>query len=96
MLYKRVDLTLAATGGIHQAEDVMRLLLAGADVTHLCATLLMNTPEHLGKILQEMREWMEEHEYASVEQLKGSVSQQHAADPVAYERANYIEVLRSL
>lgn len=95
MLYKKVDLTLAATGGIHHAEDVMRLLLAGADVTHLCATLLKNSPEYLGSILQQMQEWMEEHEYASVEQLKGSVSQQHAADPAAYERANYIEVLRS-
>lgn len=96
MLHNKVDLTLAATGGIHNAEDVMRLLLAGADVTHLCATLLKNSPEYLGSILQQMQEWMEEHEYASVDQLKGSVSQQHAGDPAAYERANYIEVLRSL
>ncbi|MEN8213057.1 MAG: dihydroorotate dehydrogenase-like protein [Pseudomonadota bacterium] len=96
MLHSKVDLTLAATGGIHNAGDVMRLLLAGADVTHLCATLLLNSPEYLETILDEMRQWMEEHEYASIEQLKGSVSQQHAADPAAYERANYIEVLRSM
>lgn len=96
MLYNKVDLTLAATGGIHNAEDVMRLLLAGADVTHMCAALLMNSPEHLGSVLQQMQEWMEENEYESVDQLKGSVSQQHAGDPAAYERANYIEVLRSL
>ncbi|MEE4217714.1 MAG: dihydroorotate dehydrogenase-like protein [Xanthomonadales bacterium] len=96
MLYNKVDLTLAATGGIHNAEDVMRLLLAGADVTHMCAALLMNSPEHLASVLQKMQEWMEENEYESVSQLKGSVSQQHAGDPAAYERANYIEVLRSL
>lgn len=96
MLYNKVDLTLAATGGIHNAEDVMRLLLAGADVTHMCAALLMNSPEYLGSVLQQMQEWMEENEYESVGQLKGSVSQQHASDPAAYERANYIEVLRSM
>jgi len=96
MLHNKVNMTLAATGGIHNADDAMRLLLAGADVTHLCATLLKNTPEYLGTILEQMQQWMEEHEYESVEQLKGSVSQQHAADPAAYERANYIEVLRSM
>jgi dihydroorotate dehydrogenase (fumarate) len=96
MLHNKVDLTLAATGGIHNADDAMRLLLAGADVTHLCAALLINSPEYLATILEQMQQWMEEHEYESVEQLKGSVSQQHAADPAAYERANYIEVLRSM
>jgi dihydroorotate dehydrogenase (fumarate) len=96
MLHNKVDLTLAATGGIHNADDAMRLLLAGADVTHLCATLLKNSPEYLATILLQMQQWMEEREYESVEQLKGSVSQQHAADPAAYERANYIEVLRSI
>jgi dihydroorotate dehydrogenase (fumarate) len=96
MLYNKVDLTLAATGGIHEAEDVIRLLLAGADVTHLCATLLQHSPKYLATILTQMQQWMEENEYQSVKQLQGSVSQQHAANPVAYERANYIEVLRSL
>ncbi len=96
MLHNKVDLTLAATGGIHNADDVMRLLLAGADVTHLCATLLKSSPEYLATILEQMQQWMEAHEYESVEQLKGSVSQQHAANPAAYERANYIEVLRSM
>ncbi len=95
ILHGRVGLSLAATGGIHGPEDALRLLLAGADVTHLCATLLKNGPEHLGVILAEMEAWLEAHEYESVEQMKGSVSQRHAANPTAYERANYLEVLRS-
>ncbi len=94
ILHGRVGLSLAATGGIHGPEDALRLLLAGADVTHLCATLLKNGPEHLGVILAEMEAWLEAHEYESIQQMKGSVSQQHAANPTAYERANYLEVLR--
>jgi dihydroorotate dehydrogenase (fumarate) len=80
-------------GGGEHAKEIQQ---AGADVTHMCAALLKNSPEHLGSVLQQMQEWMEENEYESVSQLKGSVSQQHAGDPAAYERANYIEVLRSL
>lgn len=93
LLHGRVNLSLAATGGIHHAEQVIKLLLAGADVTHLCSTLLKHGPHHLKKIRKNMKHWMDKNEYESVEQLKGSVSQQHAADPGAYERANYLELL---
>ncbi len=93
MLHGRVDLTLAATGGIHEVPQVIKLLLAGADVTHLCATLLQHGPSQLRQIKQQLCRWMEENEYASVRQLKGSVSQLHARDPGAFERANYLEVL---
>ena len=95
LLHGRVDVSLAATGGIHSATEVMKLLLSGADVTHLCATLLKNGSAYLTTILTEMAAWMEEKEYESVEQLKGSFSQQHSPDPQAWERANYLKVLQS-
>ena len=93
ILHGRVDLTLAATGGIHEAPQVIKLLLAGADVTHLCATLLTHGPAQLGEIKRQLCRWMEDNEYESVRQFKGSVSQLHARDPSAFERANYLEVL---
>ena len=95
LLHGRVNLSLAVTGGFHTTEDILKALLAGADVTHLCSALLHHGPEHLTEILQDLRIWLEEHEYESVRQLKGSISQQHAIDPAAYERANYVNVLDS-
>ncbi len=90
----RVDLSLAATGGIHGAEQVSKMLLAGANVTHLCSVLLQQGPGVIETILKELSRWMEEKEYSSVEQLTGSVCQIHAPDPVAYDRANYLKVLK--
>jgi len=95
VLYGRVGLSLAATGGFHQMPDVLKALLAGADVVHLCSVLLMQGTNQLQVILQELEHWLVEHEYESISQLKGSISQQHAIDPSAYERANYVEVLDS-
>jgi len=95
MLYGRVKLTLAATSGIHTSEDAIKLLLAGADVTHMCSALLHNGPEYLGEVLKGVEQWMEEKEYSSVTQLKGSVSHAKAIDPEAFERSNYIKVLGS-
>ncbi|ATX79977.1 dihydroorotate dehydrogenase (fumarate) [Mariprofundus aestuarium] len=95
MLYGRVNLTLAATSGIHTSEDAIKLLLAGADVTHMCSALLHHGPEYLGEVLKGIEQWMEEKEYSSVTQLKGSVSHGNATDPAAFERSNYIKVLGS-
>ncbi len=95
MLYGRVNITLAATSGIHTADDAIKMLLAGADVTHMCSALLHHGPAHLGKVLQGIEQWMEEKEYASVAQLKGSVSHDKSTDPSAFERSNYIKVLGS-
>jgi dihydroorotate dehydrogenase (fumarate) len=95
MLYGRVNLTLAATSGIHTADDAIKMLLAGADVTHMCSALLHHGPAYLGKVLQGIEQWMDEKEYASVAQLKGSVSHTKATDPSAFERSNYIKVLSS-
>jgi dihydroorotate dehydrogenase (fumarate) len=95
ILHGQVGCSLAVTGGLHTSEDVLKALLAGADVAHLCSVLLKQGPEHLSSLLEEMTAWMEEFEYESVQQLKGSISRQHAIDPAAYERANYISVLDS-
>jgi len=93
ILYGRVGLSLAATGGIHSARDALKMLLAGADVTHLCTTLISHGPQRLAQIKIEMATWMEEQGFNSLTELKGRVSQQHAADPAAFERANYLWVL---
>jgi len=93
ILYGQVNLSMAVTGGIHTVEDVLKALLAGADVTHLCSALLQHGPHRLTEIREEMHAWLEEHEYESVQQLKGSVSRRYAIDPVVFERANYINVL---
>lgn len=93
ILYGQVELSLAVTGGIHTADDVLKALMAGADVTHLCSTLLVHGPQRLTEIRQAVDEWLDEHEYESVQQLKGSVSRRYAADPVAFERANYVNIL---
>lgn len=89
----QTKLSLAATGGIHSVEDVIKLLLAGADVTHLCSVLLRHGVGELAQILAQLEHWLEKHEYDSVEQLKGSVSRHKAINPLAFERVNYLKSL---
>lgn len=93
ILRGQVKSSLAATTGIHAADDALKMLMAGADVTMLCSSLLMNGPQHLAKVLDGMNQWMIDHEYVSVAQMKGSMSQQSIADPSAFERANYMKAL---
>lgn len=93
ILYGQVKLSLAVTGGIYTAEDALKAMMAGADVTHLCSALLVHGTQRLTEIRDAMNAWLDEHEYESVQQLKGSVSRRHAIDPAAFERANYVEVL---
>ena len=95
ILYGRVKCSLAVTGGIHGSADVLKALLAGADVTHMCSALLLKGPEYIATVLAELEQWLDEREYESISQLKGSVSQQHAVDPAAFARANYVSVLDS-
>lgn len=96
ILYGRVKASLAATSGIHSAEDVIKMLMVGADVTMLASTLLKNGIGRLTKILEDMKVWMEEHEYVSVKQMQGSISQKSCAEPSAFERANYMKALQSI
>jgi dihydroorotate dehydrogenase (fumarate) len=86
-------LSLAATSGVHRKEGVIKLLLAGADVTMLASVLLTKGPAFLSQLLADVRSWLEEHEYDSVEQLKGSMSKANCPDPSALERANYMKTL---
>jgi dihydroorotate dehydrogenase (fumarate) len=95
ILYERVGLSLAATSGIHRGTDALKCLMAGADVTMLCSALMRHGLQQLEVIKGEMCNWMEEHEYASVEQLKGSMSQQNCANPTAFERALYMQAISS-
>ena len=95
ILHGQVDCSLAITGGVHTAADVLKALLAGADVTHMCSALLQQGPGHLTTVLAALNEWLLEREYESVTQLKGSVSRGKAADASAYLRANYLSVLES-
>ena len=93
ILYGRVKASLAATSGIHSAADVLKVVMAGADVAMMCSALLKHGPDHVRQVLTDLREWMLEHEYVSIQQMKGSMSQKSVADPSAFERANYMKAL---
>jgi dihydroorotate dehydrogenase (fumarate) len=96
ILYGRVRANLAATSGVHGAEDVVKLLMVGADVTMLCSALLRNGISHLEKIEAGVLEWMVKHEYESVQQMKGSISQIRCPNPSAFERAQYMKAVKSI
>jgi dihydroorotate dehydrogenase (fumarate) len=96
ILYGRIRLSLAATSGIHSAEDVIKLLLVGSDVTMLCSALLKNGVGHLKEIERDLREWLDYHEYESVNQMQGSMSQLRCPDPSAFERAQYMRAVKGI
>ena len=93
ILYDHIAASLAATSGIHRATDALKMLMAGADVTMLCSVLIRHGIEQFGVIEKEMVEWMEAHEYESVQQLCGSMSQRNCPDPSAFERAQYTKAI---
>lgn len=95
ILHGRVDASLAATGGAHTTDDVLKLLLAGADGVMLASSLLQKGPGHIATLLQGIEAWMTAREYSSVRQLKGSLSQLSCPDPAAFERSNYMKALKS-
>jgi dihydroorotate dehydrogenase (fumarate) len=95
LLRGRVRASLAATSGVHTAEDVLKLILAGADVTMMASSLYREGPEHVRRVLDGMRDWMTERDYASLEQMKGSMSREHSPDPGAFERVNYMKAITS-
>jgi hypothetical protein len=95
ILRDQVTLSLAATSGIHTARDVIKMLLAGADVTMMASALLMHGPAHLEGVLAAVETWMEEREYDSVEQMKGSMSYANVPNPGEFERANYMRALKT-
>jgi len=95
ILYGRILADFAITTGIHNAEDVLKGLMAGAKVTMMASELLQNGVRRIKEILSEMEAWMDEHEYESVAQMIGSMSQKNCAEPAAFERANYMKILDS-
>jgi dihydroorotate dehydrogenase (fumarate) len=93
LLHNRVRASLAATSGIHRASDVLKMLMAGADVTMLCSTIIRHGIPQIAIIERDLESWLIEHEYESVSQLKGSLSQEKCAEPAAFERAQYMKAL---
>lgn len=95
ILYGKIKADIAATSGIHTSEDVLKMLMVGANVTMMCSALLENGPKHITKVVNDLQRWMEEHEYESVRQMIGSMSHKSVKEPAAFERANYMKVLNS-
>ena len=95
LLRGHTGLSLAATGGVHGADDALKMLLAGADVVHMASALLQNGPQCIATVLEGMTRWMNEREYESVAQLKGSMSQRKLTDPSAFARAAYLNAIDS-
>jgi dihydroorotate dehydrogenase (fumarate) len=96
ILYGGLKAGLAATGGVHGAEDVIKLLMVGANVTMMCSALMRHGVNHLRHVERELRDWMEEHEYESVSQMQGSMSQLRCPDPGAFERAQYMRAVKGM
>ncbi|HZP00923.1 MAG TPA: dihydroorotate dehydrogenase-like protein [Terriglobia bacterium] len=94
-LYGHIKADLAVTGGVHSAKEVLKSMMAGARVAMMASALLKNGIGHLKTVLAELQTWMDEHEYESVKQMQGSMSQRAVDDPSAFQRANYMRVLSS-
>ncbi|MGI9507642.1 MAG: dihydroorotate dehydrogenase-like protein, partial [Geminicoccaceae bacterium] len=95
VLAGRIDASIAATTGVRTAEQVVKYLLAGADVVMTTSSLLRNGPRHMADLVRGLAQWMADKGYDDVGQLRGAMSQRQMADPAAFERANYIKVLKS-
>ncbi len=95
ILFKRVNADIAITGGVHTVEDIIKSVMAGANVTMLTSSLLERGIDYLGPLLRDTEKWLEEHKYQSIQQIHGSVSQKSVSKPVLFERANYLRVIDS-
>ena len=95
ILHGKIRADLAGTSGVHTAQDVLKMLMAGANCTMLASVLLMRGVDHLRTMEQGLREWMEQHWYDSVEQMQGSMSQLKCPNPTAFERAQYMRAITS-
>lgn len=95
ILFGQIKADLAITGGVHDAKDVIKSVMAGARVAMMTSALLQNGIPHLGFVRASVVRWMEEHDYVSIQQMCGSMSQRNVPDPAAFQRANYVRVLSS-
>lgn len=96
ILYGRIQADLAATSGIQKGQDALKMLMVGAKITQICSVLLRHGIEHIRVLEAEIRHWMEEHEYESIQQMQGSMSQIHCPNASTFERAQYMKVIQSL
>ena len=95
ILYGRLETSLALTTGVHQPEDVVKAVMAGADIANVCSVLLSDGIERIGMLVDGLAKWMDARGYASVAEMKGVLSQKSVAEPAAFERANYIKTLQA-
>jgi dihydroorotate dehydrogenase (fumarate) len=95
VLYGQIHADLAVTGGVHTGIDVLKSMMAGARIAMMTSALYKNGLGHLATVRAEILEWMEAHEYDSIRQMQGSMSQRAVKDPAAFQRANYVKVLSS-
>ncbi len=93
ILYKKTEASLCASGGVHTYEDVLKAMMSGADCVQMVTALMQNGEGYITQVLENLISWMEEKEYVSIEQMKGSISLHHTVNPAAYERAGYMRVL---
>jgi dihydroorotate dehydrogenase (fumarate) len=96
ILYGRIKANLAATSGIHYAEDVVKMLMVGASATMMCSILLREGVQHISFVEQQLEQWMANHEYESVRQMQGSMSQLRCGDPAAFERSQYMRAVKGI
>ena len=95
LIFGKIRAKLALTGGVHTAEDVIKCMMAGADVSMMASALLRNGPEHVSFVLADLMRWMEDHEYESIRQMQGSMCHRSVPNPTVFERINYIRTLSS-
>jgi dihydroorotate dehydrogenase (fumarate) len=95
ILFDKIRADMAITGGVHVVEDVVKSMMAGAKVAMMTSVLLEHGISYMKNLSAELDSWLEKHEYDSIEQMQGSMSQKNVAHPAAFERANYMKVLNS-
>ena len=95
ILYGRTQASLALTTGIHETDDLVKAVMAGADIANVCSVLLLEGVGRIGTLIDGLAAWMEANGYASVDEMKGVLSQKSVAEPAAFERANYIKTLQA-
>lgn len=95
ILFGQLKLDIAVSGGVHSAEDVLKGIMAGAGVTMMASALHIHGIEHIGRVLADMRDWLDKHEYASLDQMRGSLSRRAVPDSSPYDRGNYMKTLSS-
>lgn len=94
ILHGHLEGDIAVSGGVHTVEDIIKAIMCGASGVQVVSAILKHGPSYLEKLIAGLRRWMEEHEYESVDQMRGSMSLKHCPDPSVFERANYLRVLQ--